>query len=266
MIKYCSLGSGSSGNCHYVGYKNTNILIDAGLSGKKISTGLSDIGVNPEKLKGIFITHEHSDHIKGVGILSRKYDLPIYVNYNTWLAIEEKVGKIDLKNVVIFENDKVYELDDILIKPFSITHDAVDPVGFSLINERDEKISIATDIGHISENIRNNVIGSKLVVLESNYDKEMLLMGSYTYSLKKRVMSNIGHLSNEDAAKFAVDLINNGTEDILLAHLSRENNFPALAYETSNHILTENGMKIGSDVLLDVLRRDTLSKLYEVKR
>lgn len=266
MIKYCSIGSGSSGNCHYIGYKNTNILIDAGLSGKKIVDGLSDIDIDASKLNGILITHEHSDHIKGVGILSRKFNLPIFTNYKTWLNMRDKLGKINEDNVFIFENNKFCNLGDFIIKPFSITHDAADPVGFSLLNEKEEKISIATDIGHISNTIKENVMGSKLVVLESNYDKEMLLMGSYTYTLKKRVMSDIGHLSNEDAAKFSVDLIKNGTEDILLAHLSRENNFPELAYETSNHILSENGMTIGKDVKIDILRRDITSKVYEVNR
>lgn len=265
-MNYCSIGSGSSGNCHYVGYKDTNILIDAGLSGKRITNGLNEIDVDASKLNGIFITHEHTDHIKGVGILSRKYDLPIFVNYKTWLAIENKIGKVKESNINIFENEEIYSIGDMAIKPFSITHDAADPVAFNLFNEKDEKISVATDIGHISDSIRENILGSKLVVLESNYDKEMLLMGSYTYMLKKRVMSDRGHLSNESAAKFAVDLIKNGTEDILLAHLSRENNFPALAFETSNSILTENGMKIGNDVNLDVLMRDDISKLYKIAR
>lgn len=265
-MNYCSIGSGSSGNCHYIGYKDTNILIDAGLSGKRITNGLNEINVDADKLNGIFVTHEHSDHIKGVGILSRKYDLPIFVNYKTWLAIEEKIGKVKESNINIFENDQIYEIGDMAIKPFSITHDAADPVGFTLLNEKEEKISVATDIGHISDSIRENILGSKLVVLESNYDKEMLLMGSYTYMLKKRVMSDRGHLSNESAAKFAVDLIKNGTENILLAHLSRENNFPALAFETSNSILTENGMKIGNDVNLEVLMRDDISKLYKIAR
>ena len=149
------------------------------------------------------------------------------------------------------------------IKPFSITHDAVDPVGFKMTDGK-KAISVATDIGHVSDNIKENLLGSKLIVLESNYDKEMLLMGSYTYALKKRVMSDIGHLSNEAAAKFAVELIKNGAENLLLAHLSRENNFPALAFETSNHILTENGMKIGKDANLEVLMRDDRSKLYNL--
>ncbi|WP_101773875.1 MBL fold metallo-hydrolase [Peptostreptococcus faecalis] len=266
MLKYCSVGSGSSGNCHYVGYKDTNILIDAGLSGKKITNGLNDIDIDIKKVMGIFITHEHIDHIKGVGVLSRRYDLPIFANFKTWSAIKDKIGNIKEENILIFENDNMYEIGDIAIKPFSINHDAIDPVGFSVYSHNDEKISIATDIGHISDNIRNNLLGSKLVVLESNYDKEMLLMGSYTYALKKRVMSNIGHLSNEEAAKFSVELIKNGTEDILLAHLSRENNFPALAYETSNHILTENGIKINKDIKLNVLKRDDTSNLFKVKK
>ncbi len=238
-MKYCSIASGSSGNCHYVGYKDTNILIDAGLSGKKITQGLDEIEVDASKLNGIFVTHEHSDHIKGLGILSRKYDLPIFINYKTWKALEGKIGKVKEENIKIFENNKKYALGDLEIKPFSITHDAVDPVGFKLENGK-KSLAIATDIGHISDKIKDNLLQSDLIVLESNYDKEMLLMGSYTYALKKRVMSDIGHLSNEDAAKFAVELIKNGTENLLLAHLSRENNFPALAFETSNHNLLIN--------------------------
>lgn len=264
MVKYCSIGSGSSGNCHFVGTKNTNILVDAGLSGKRITESLSNIDVDPSKVDGIFVTHEHSDHIKGVGILSRKYSLPIYTNYNTWLAIKDKIGKVDQKNIRIFENDKVYQIKDMIIKPFSIDHDAADPVAFSLLDESENKISIATDMGNVNESIKKNITGSKLVVLESNYDKEMLLMGSYSYSLKKRVMSNSGHLSNEDAAICSIDLIKSGTEEILLAHLSKENNFPQLAYETSNHIFKENEIKIGKDVLLDVLMRDRASKLYTI--
>lgn len=262
-MKYCSIASGSSGNCHYIGYKDTNILIDAGLSGKRITKGLDEIDIDANKLNGIFVTHEHSDHIKGIGVLSRKYDLPIFVNYKTWNAIKEKIGKVKEENIKIFENDKEYAIGDMGIKPFSITHDAVDPVGFKLTDGK-KAISVATDIGHVSDNIKENLLGSKLIVLESNYDKEMLLMGSYTYALKKRVMSDIGHLSNEAAAKFAVELIKNGAENLLLAHLSRENNFPALAFETSNHILTENGMKIGKDANLEILMRDDRSKLYNL--
>ncbi len=262
MLKYCSIGSGSCGNCHYIGYKDTNILIDAGLTGKKITQGLNSVDVDGKNLNGIFITHEHSDHIKGAGIISRKYDVPIFANIDTWRAMIDKIGKIDEKNMIVFENDKSYSLNDILIRPFSIMHDAADPVGFTIMNEKDEKIAVATDLGNITTNIRDNLKGSDLVVLESNYDKEMLMMGSYTYALKKRVMSEVGHLSNEEAANFSIDLINDGVKQILLAHLSRENNFPELAYQTSKGILEMSDIKVGRDVNLDILRRNEISDLF----
>ena len=263
MLKYCSIGSGSSGNCHFVSYKDTNILIDAGLSGKRIITGLEEINADIEKIKGIFITHEHSDHIKGAGILSRKLDIPIFANVKTWCAMKDKLGNIKEEHMKVFENDKTYSIGDIGIKPFSIPHDSEDAVGYNIYSEK-EKMSIATDIGYITENIRKNVKGSKLVVLESNYDPNMLMMGSYSYALKKRVMSEGGHLSNEEAASFCTELGEGGTESILLAHLSKENNFPELAYATSKNVLTKNNMIIGKDLILDVLSRDKVSKVYEL--
>lgn len=264
MLKYCSIGSGSSGNCHYIGYKDTNILVDAGLSGKRITTGLDYINVDIENIKGIFITHEHSDHIKGAGIISRKYDIPIFANVKTWCAMKDKLGDIKDSNMKVFENDRSYSLGDLIIRPFSISHDASDAVGYNFYAEN-EKMSIATDIGMITDNIRRHLYKSKLVVLESNYDPNMLMMGSYPYSLKKRVMSDTGHLSNEDAAKFCIDLVKEGTERILLAHLSKENNFPELAYETSKSILAQNDIIIGQDLKLDVLLREEVSDIYNVK-
>ena len=263
MLKYCSIGSGSSGNCHFVSYKDTNILIDAGLSGKRIITRLEEINADIEKIKGIFITHEHSDHIKGAGILSRKLDIPIFANVKTWCAMKDKLGNIKEEHMKVFENDKTYSIGDIGIKPFSIPHDSVDAVGYNLFSNK-EKMSIATDIGCITESIRQNLFDSKLVVLESNYDPNMLMMGSYTYSLKRRVMSDCGHLSNEEAAKFCVELINNNTESILLAHLSKENNFPDLAFATSKNVLANNDMIIGRDLNLEVLSRDKVSKVFEL--
>lgn len=167
--------------------------------------------------------------------------------------------------MVVFENDKNYAIGDIIIRPFSIEHDAANPVGYNLCAKGgSEKMSIATDIGTITENVRKNLYKSKLVVLESNYDKNMLLAGSYSYALKRRVMSEVGHLSNDEAGKFCVDLIKNGTERILLAHLSKENNFPELAYETSKGILTQNNFIVGQDIKLDVLLRNDISDVYKV--
>jgi phosphoribosyl 1,2-cyclic phosphodiesterase len=263
MFKYCSVGSGSSGNCHYVGDKNTNLLIDAGLSGKRIETNLSKADIDIKTVKGILITHEHSDHIKGAGILSRKHDIPIYTNRSTWESMKDKIGNVKEHNIKIFETNKPFEIEDILIKPFSIDHDAAEPVAYSFHNGK-EKISIATDLGCINDNIRENIFDSKLVILESNYDENMLMMGSYPYYLKRRVLSNKGHLSNEDAANFCIELINKGAQTILLAHLSKENNFPELAYETSKGILSENNIKVDKDVRLKVLLREELSGLYAV--
>lgn len=263
MFSYCSIGSGSSGNCHYVGYKKTKLIIDAGLSGKKTENNLAKADIDIKGVKGILITHEHSDHIKGAGILSRKHDIPIYTNKNTWEAMKDKIGNIKEHNIKIFESNVEFEIEDVLIKPFKIDHDAAEPVGYSFYNGK-EKISIATDLGCINDNIRENVFDSRLVILESNYDEQILMMGSYPYYLKRRVLSNKGHLSNEDAAKFCIELINNGTETILLAHLSKENNFPELAYETSKGILSENNIKVDKDVNLKVLLREELSDLYAV--
>ena len=264
MLKYCSIGSGSSGNCHYVGYKDTNILVDAGLSGKRITTGLNDIEVDIDKIKGIFITHEHSDHIKGAGIISRKFDIPIFANIKTWCSMKDKIGDIKDSNMKVFENDKTYSLGDLIIIQFSIPHDSEDAVGYNFYAGTNDKISIATDIGQITDNIRKHLYKSRLVVLESNYDPNMLMMGSYPYALKRRVMSEEGHLSNEDAGKFCIELVKEGTERILLAHLSKENNFPELAYETSKGILAQNNIIVGQDIKLDVLSRNEVSDVYKL--
>ena len=196
--------------------------------------------------------------------MSRKYNIPIFANVKTWCAMKDKLGQIEDRNMKVFENDKSYSLGDLIIRPFSISHDASDAVGYNFYADN-EKMSIATDIGKITDNIRRHLYKSKLVVLESNYDPNMLMMGSYPYALKKRVMSEVGHLSNEDAANFCVELIKEGTERILLAHLSKENNFPELAYETSKGILTQNNIIVGQDVKLDVLLREEISDIYNVK-
>ncbi|KXZ40727.1 Phosphoribosyl 1,2-cyclic phosphodiesterase [Alkalithermobacter thermoalcaliphilus JW-YL-7 = DSM 7308] len=263
MLKYTSIASSSSGNCHYIGYKEKGILVDAGLSGKKIKEGLDKFDIKIENIVAILISHEHTDHIKGAGILSRRYDIPIYANQKTFDAMKEKIGCIHEKNIKIFQTDKKFEIDDIQITPFSIHHDAKDPVAFTF-DTGNTKISIATDLGYVCENIKKNVCSSKLVVLESNHDVEMVKMGPYPYSLKKRVLSKKGHLSNEDAGKFALDLVKTGTEKILLAHLSKENNFPDLAFETVNSILKMNNIQVGKDVNLKVLDKDISSNLYAV--
>ncbi|SHJ96040.1 MBL fold metallo-hydrolase [Tepidibacter formicigenes] len=262
-FKYASVASGSCGNCHYIGYKNTKILVDAGLSGKKTEENLNNLDINLENTSGILITHEHTDHIKGAGILSRRYNIPIYANENTWKVIENKIGKIKENNIKVFENNVPFYIEDIKINPFSIHHDAADPVAYTFYNGKN-KISIATDLGYVCDKIKENIYDSKLVVLESNHDVEMLKMGSYPYYLKKRVLSRKGHLSNEDAGRFCIELVERGTEKILLAHLSRENNFPELAFETVKGVLQEKNIHVGKNLELSVLKRGKISNLYAV--
>ncbi|MCX7749861.1 MAG: MBL fold metallo-hydrolase [Clostridia bacterium] len=260
MIKFCSLYSGSSGNSIFLSDGNTKVLIDAGLSGKKIIEALCTIGENPVELSAILISHEHSDHIRGAGILSRKFDIPIYANEATWSAMEKWIGPVNVKNKIYFETGMEFVIGDIGIKAFSIPHDASEPVGFNFFMHN-KKITTATDIGHITKPLLENLIDSHILLLESNHDVEMLKVGPYPWMLKKRIMGDWGHLSNETAAKVVAYLAEKGTKRFVLGHLSRENNFPELAYQTALNILNEKNIKIGCDITLDIALRDRVGNV-----
>ena len=260
-ISYCSLASGSSGNCHLVSSNGKKILVDAGLSGKRIQGRLEDVDFDPKKISGIFVTHEHHDHICGVGVLSRRFNLPIYANAKTWQAMEEKIGNIKAENIKVFDTRKPVFLGDLKITPYPISHDAVEPVGYTF-QEGNTKISITTDLGCIEEGIINEVKDSDLVVLESNHDVNMLKAGNYPYYLKQRILSNRGHLSNEAAGNVIVELVKNNVKNVLLAHLSKENNFPELAIITVKKILDSKNISMGKDINIDLAHRDKVSNLY----
>lgn len=263
MIKVCSLFSGSSGNCIYVSYNETSILIDAGVSGKRIEGALKSIGESFEKVKGIFITHEHSDHICGAGILSRRYKIPIYANPSTWKAMHPFMGKLSSDLVRHIEVGQNLMLEDIEIRPFSIPHDAACPVGYNLfINGK--KLTIATDIGHMSRELLENLEKSDMVLLESNHDIEMLKTGRYPWPLKQRILGENGHLCNDMAGKVVAYLAENGTKLFLLGHLSKENNFPELAYQTVCNALLEKQINPVEDVYLEVALRDRVSKVLYI--
>ncbi|SHE51426.1 MULTISPECIES: MBL fold metallo-hydrolase [Caloramator] len=262
-MDFCSLYSGSSGNSIYVGNERTKILVDAGLSGKKIQEGLLDIGVNPNEINAILITHEHDDHIKAAGILSRRFNIPIYANADTWSAMESQIGDVKEENIKVFSTYKPFEIGDITVIPFKIPHDASNPCGYSFI-EKNKKISIATDIGHASREVKDNIKDSDLILLESNHDVEMLKVGPYPYYLKRRVLSDVGHLSNEDCGRTIVDILNSRIKRIILGHLSKTNNYPELAYRTVLSILESNGIRDGVDIDLDIAHRDRVGKYYSV--
>ena len=200
MLKFCSLYSGSSGNCLFVESENTKLLIDAGVSLKKIEKGLEHLSISSASLDGILVTHEHTDHIQSLGNLSRKFNIPVFANSQTFDAMPKQTDKISTenrKNIII--NEK-FTIKDIDINSFSIPHDAANPCGFTLTSGN-KKISIATDIGHITNNILKQLEGSDFVLIESNYDVEVLKYSKYPYELKKRISGPNGHLPNDMAGK-----------------------------------------------------------------
>ncbi|MBQ3079920.1 MAG: MBL fold metallo-hydrolase [Clostridia bacterium] len=263
-LLFSPLFSGSGGNAVYVGCEESGILIDAGVSCARVVNELEKIGVSPTSLKALLITHEHSDHIAGAGILSRKFDLPIYATEGTWRGMEEKVGQIQPKNMRLVDPRIDFFVDGMNIMPFPIPHDAMEPCGYS-ISLGGIKASVATDLGCIRDGWMNAVEGSDILLLESNYDPDMLKAGKYPYSLKTRILGRKGHLSNDDAGAACVKLVGKNVKNIILGHLSKENNFPELAMETASLALREAGVEIGRDMTLSIARRDGFSGLYSLK-
>ena len=261
MFKFCSLYSGSSGNCSLVQTSTTKILIDAGESSKKITEALNSINIDAESINAIVITHEHSDHIKGLGTFSKKFNIPVYANIETWNSMPEQKSKINKEKINYFNFNK-FKIGDIEINPFSIPHDAANPCGFSFYHDN-KKMSIATDIGHINKNIIQNLSNSSFLLLEANYEPEILKCSSYPYKLKERIKGPTGHLSNTDAGKTISYLSNYGLTNVMLGHLSKENNFPELAYKTVVEQLIENN--ISNDSLqISVANRFNVSPMIEV--
>lgn len=263
-LRFSPLYSGSSGNAVYVGCDDTHLLVDAGLSGSKIVQGLECMGVDPKKLSALLITHEHIDHIRGVGVLSRKFNLPVYATEGTWLAMKDKLGAIPERNVRVFEPHTNFFLGSIDILPFSTPHDAAASVGYAF-ECCGAKFALATDIGCVRDSWLKYVLGADAVLLESNYDPDMLQAGPYPFDLKKRILSRRGHLSNDDAGETAVKLIEHGARQILLGHLSKENNFPELALRTTETILRLSGIEPGTDADVRVALRDAPTGMFSVQ-
>lgn len=260
-MKFCSLYSGSSGNSIFIASDNAKVLIDAGLAGKKIDDALKHIGEESSSIDGIFITHEHIDHIKGVGVLSRKYDIPIYANDNTWAVMEKNIGKIKEHNIRIMDRRSSITINDLEIRSFNIPHDAIAPVGYT-VSYAGKNASVVTDFGVFTEEIRDNIIDSDIILLESNHDVNMLRMGPYPYKLKLRVLGENGHLSNEDCGSAIVSLLKNDKKkQIVLGHLSGTNNHPDLAYQTVVDVLSANGIRTGDDVILQLASRHNPSEI-----
>lgn len=264
-MRLCSIASGSSGNCIYIGHASTHLLIDAGISGKRIEEGLKSIGVDPRELNAVLITHEHSDHIQGVGVLARKYKVPLYGTVETFCAMKKgktSIGKVEDDLFCEVHPEEAFSVGTIRVLPFSVSHDAANPVAY-VFEAEGKKIGMATDLGVYTDKTVEYLKDSGILYLESNHDVNMLMVGMYPYYLKQRILGEHGHLSNDSAAKLLCRLYHDGLQHILLAHLSKENNYPDLAYET---VRAELLMAVGAERMPDlrVAPRDIPSGLITI--
>ena len=232
MLELCSIASGSSGNCICVGSDKTHLLIDAGISGKRIELGLNQMDLKTSEISGILVTHEHIDHIAGLGVLARCYGIPMYTTAGTMDAIlhTKSVGKIEESLFEVIEPTEDFCIGDLTIKPIPISHDAKEPVAYK-ISQGQKKVAVVTDLGTYDKTLINELQGLDALFLEANHDVNMLQMGKYPYLLKRRILGDKGHLSNERSGQLLGELLHDGFQSVILGHLSKENNYEKLAYE-----------------------------------
>lgn len=252
MIKFQSFLSSSSGNSTYVTDDTTSILIDCGATGSYLEKCLARVDAKGDSLSAIFITHAHTDHIIGAGVLSRKFDIPIYATEKTFENGTKHIGEIKNENMRIIMPGDDIKIGSLTVHAFSIPHDSEGAVSFTC-KDNESKFGIATDSGYITDEILENLSGCDTVIVESNHDLQMLKNGPYPFPLKKRILGNGGHLSNDMCGELCAMLVKSGTKSIWLGHLSDKNNLPDLAYYQVSEILAKNGILVGSDVSLNVI-------------
>ena len=265
-MRLCSIASGSSGNCIYVGSEEAHVLVDVGISGKNIEKGLNTLDLTGKDVDGILITHEHSDHIKGLGVISRKYGIPIYATGGTADAMlrMKSLGKMPEGLIHEIREDEPFEIKDLTVNPFTIPHDAAQPVGYRL-ECGEHSVGIATDLGKYNDYIVKNLENLDAVLLEANHDIRMLQVGKYPYYLKQRILGDRGHLPNENAGRLLCRILHDNLKAVFLGHLSRENNYEELAYETvcSEVTLGDNPYR-SRDFKIQVAKRDHISEIITV--
>lgn len=251
LSKLCPLFSGSRGNCVYIGHSGEGILIDAGRSARQLEKSLINNDINIKNIKAIFITHEHNDHISGLKIFASRYGIKVYASKGTLLALHRK-GVIDGTFPYEVITQKGVDVGNMQINAFRTSHDCSESVGYSIRFSDGTKAVVCTDLGFISSEVENAIDGCNALVIESNYDIEMLKNGDYPYYLKRRILSEKGHLSNEECAGVLPRLVKNGLTRIVLSHLSLENNTPALAFRATLEVLKTQGMVINKDFTLNI--------------
>lgn len=265
-MRLCSIASGSSGNCIMVGADNCHLIIDAGISGKRIEQGLNSLGHKTSEMQGVLVTHEHIDHISGLGVIARRYGLPIYTTEGTKQAIlsTKAVGKIDESLFHVITPDQEFTVGELEIEPVRISHDAADPVAY-IVKKDGRSAGVITDLGKYDDYIIDKMQGLDVLLLEANHDVNMLQMGPYPYPLKQRILGDRGHLSNELSGQLLGKILHDKFQEVVLGHLSKENNYAELAYETVRLEVTmgDNPYK-GNDFPIHVANRDCVSELITV--
>ncbi|WP_078414493.1 MBL fold metallo-hydrolase [Priestia abyssalis] len=248
-MHFSVLASGSTGNAIFVSNGEQSLLVDAGLSGKQMEALFQQVDREIKQLSGILVTHEHSDHIKGLGVLARKYKLPIYANEKTWKAMEGLVGNIASDQRFIFNVGEVKSFGSLQVESFGVSHDAAEPM-FFVFHQGHKKFTVITDTGYVSDRMKGIIKNSDAFVFESNHDVDMLRMGRYPWSVKRRILSDVGHVSNEDAALAMAEVIGDQTKRIYLAHLSQDNNMKEIARMSVTQVLQSKGYEVGNQVHL----------------
>ncbi|MEC0722368.1 MBL fold metallo-hydrolase [Bacillus haynesii] len=243
-LQFSVLASGSTGNALYLETDDHAFLVDAGLSGKAMEGLMAQIDRKLDQLDGIFVTHEHSDHIKGLGVLARKYELPVYANEKTWKAMEGHIGKMDNGQKFVFPMETVKSFCSLDVESFGVSHDAAEPM-FYVFHYNGRKLALITDTGYVSDRMKGIIRSANAFVFESNHDVGMLQMGRYPWNIKRRILSDVGHVSNEDAALAMTDVIGDETSRIYLAHLSQDNNMKELARMSVQQTLAAKGFAAG---------------------
>lgn len=262
-MRLCSIASGSSGNCIYAGTETTHVLVDAGISGKRVENGLHSIGLTGHDIDGILVTHEHSDHISGLGVLSRRYRIPIYTTRGTAAAIREcrSVGEIPEELFREVNADEAFTIKDLTVNPMQISHDAAQPVAYRFAYGK-SRAAVCTDLGTYNEYTVECLKGMDVLLLEANHDVNMLEVGSYPYYLKQRILGSRGHLSNENSGRLLSRVLHDHLKRVMLGHLSQENNLPELAYETVRLeiSLADNPYQAG-DFPIQIAKRGDVSEV-----
>lgn len=248
-MRFSVLASGSTGNAVFVETDDHSFLVDAGLSGKQMEALFAKVGRDISKLSGLLVTHEHSDHIKGIGVLARKYKLPVYANKKTWDAMSGLIGEVPTEQKFTFDMETVKSFGSLDIESFGVSHDAAEPM-FYIFHHEGRKLVLVTDTGYVSDRMKGIISNADMFVFESNHDVQMLRMGRYPWNIKRRILSDVGHVSNEDAAIAMSDVIGDQTKRIYLAHLSQDNNMKDLAKMSVTQTLKEQGIIVGEQIML----------------